>query len=64
MVMGSKRLGPLSDWTTNCRPVLSSERALHRNKTARLTVSRKVTSTETYNKEFLMIGELDKSLCD
>jgi hypothetical protein len=34
MVMGSARLGPFSDCTANNRPVLSSERALHRNKTA------------------------------
>jgi hypothetical protein len=34
MVMGSARLGPFSDYTANCRPVLSSERAPHRNKTA------------------------------
>jgi hypothetical protein len=27
MVTGSERLGPLSDYTANCRPVLSSERA-------------------------------------
>jgi hypothetical protein len=26
MVSGSERLGPLSDYTANCRPVLSSER--------------------------------------
>jgi hypothetical protein len=34
MVTGSERLGPLSDYAANCRPVLSSERAPHRNKTA------------------------------
>jgi hypothetical protein len=34
MVTGSARLGPLSDYTSNVRPVLSSERAPHRNKTA------------------------------
>jgi hypothetical protein len=34
MVSGSERLGPLSDYTSNGRPVLSSERATHRNKTA------------------------------
>jgi hypothetical protein len=34
MVSGSERLGPLSDCTANCRPVLSSERAPHRNKAA------------------------------
>jgi hypothetical protein len=34
MVTGSARLGPLSDGTTNCRPVLSPERASHRDKTA------------------------------
>jgi hypothetical protein len=34
MVTGSVRLGPLSDCTTNCRPVLSSETAPHRNNTA------------------------------
>jgi hypothetical protein len=34
MVTGSARLGPLSDYTANCRPVPSSERAPHRNKTA------------------------------
>jgi hypothetical protein len=34
MVTGSARLGPLSDYTANCRPVLSSERAPHRNKNA------------------------------
>jgi hypothetical protein len=33
MVTGSVRLGPMSDCTSNCRPVLSSERAPHRNKT-------------------------------
>jgi hypothetical protein len=27
MVTGSERLGPLSDYTANCRPVLSSEDA-------------------------------------
>jgi hypothetical protein len=30
---GSERLGPLSDYTANCRPVLSSERAHHRYRT-------------------------------
>jgi hypothetical protein len=34
MVTGSARLGPLSHCTANCRPVLSSERAPHRYKTA------------------------------
>jgi hypothetical protein len=34
MVTGSARLGPLSDYTANCRLVLSSEKAPHRNKTA------------------------------
>jgi hypothetical protein len=34
MVAGSARLGPLSDYTANCRPTFSSERAPHRNKTA------------------------------
>jgi hypothetical protein len=34
MVTGSARLGPLSDCTADCRPVLSSERAPHRNKNA------------------------------
>jgi hypothetical protein len=34
MVTGSARLGPLSDYTANCRPVFSSEKAPHRNKTA------------------------------
>jgi hypothetical protein len=34
MVTGSAQLGPLSDCTANCRPVLSSERASHRGKTA------------------------------
>jgi hypothetical protein len=34
MVTGSERLGPLSDYTAICRPVLSSERAPHKNKTA------------------------------
>jgi hypothetical protein len=33
MVTSSARLGPLSEYTTNYRPVLSSERAFHRNKT-------------------------------
>jgi hypothetical protein len=33
-VSGSERLGLLSGYTANCRPVLSSERAPHRNKTA------------------------------
>jgi hypothetical protein len=36
MVKGSERLEPLSDYTANCRPVLSSERASHRYKTANL----------------------------
>jgi hypothetical protein len=30
---GSARLGPLSDCSANCRPILSSERVPHRNKT-------------------------------
>jgi hypothetical protein len=30
MVTSSARFGPMSDYTANCRPVLSSERALHR----------------------------------
>jgi hypothetical protein len=34
MVTGLEQLGPLNDYTANCRPVLSTERALHRNKTA------------------------------
>jgi hypothetical protein len=34
MVTGSERLGPLSDYTANCRPVLSSKRAPLRYKTA------------------------------
>jgi hypothetical protein len=34
MVTGSARLGPLSDCTPNCKSVLSSERAPHRNKIA------------------------------
>jgi hypothetical protein len=29
MVAGSARLGPLSDYTANCKPVLSSVRAPH-----------------------------------
>jgi hypothetical protein len=29
-------VGPWSDYTANCRPVLSSERASHRNKTVNL----------------------------
>jgi hypothetical protein len=33
MITGSEQLGPLSDYTANCRLVLSSERAPHRNKT-------------------------------
>jgi hypothetical protein len=33
MVMGSARLGPLSDYNANCRPALSLERAPHRNGT-------------------------------
>jgi hypothetical protein len=33
-VVSSARLGPLSDYTANCRPVLSSERTPHRDKTA------------------------------
>jgi hypothetical protein len=32
-VTGSERLGPLNDCTANCRPILSSKRAPHRNKT-------------------------------
>jgi hypothetical protein len=32
MVTGSERLGPLSDYTANCRPVLSSERAPYMKK--------------------------------
>jgi hypothetical protein len=35
MVTGSMRLGPLSDCTANCRPVLSSEREPYRNKAAK-----------------------------
>jgi hypothetical protein len=34
MVTGSERFGPLNDYTANCRPVLLSERAPHRYKTA------------------------------
>jgi hypothetical protein len=34
MVTGPARLGPLSNCTANCRSVLPSERAPHRNKTA------------------------------
>jgi hypothetical protein len=34
LVTGPARLGPLNDYTANCRPVLSSERAPHSNKTA------------------------------
>jgi hypothetical protein len=34
MVMGFARLGPLSDYTANCRPVLSSERVPRRDKIA------------------------------
>jgi hypothetical protein len=34
MVTGSERLGPLTAYTANCRPVLSSERAPHRHMTA------------------------------
>jgi hypothetical protein len=34
MVTGSARLRPLSDYTANFRPVLPSERAPHRYKTA------------------------------
>jgi hypothetical protein len=34
LVTGSAWLGPLSDYTANCRPVLSSERAPSRYKTA------------------------------
>jgi hypothetical protein len=34
MAAGSERLGPLSDCTADCRPVLSSERAHHRDKIA------------------------------
>jgi hypothetical protein len=34
MVTGSARLGPLSDYTSNCRPSLSSERAPQTDKTA------------------------------
>jgi hypothetical protein len=33
MVTGSVRLGPLSDYTANFRPVLSPERAPNRNMT-------------------------------
>jgi hypothetical protein len=46
MVTGSSRLGPFSDYTANCRPVLSSERALHRNKTAK-------NQTATYEQEVI-----------
>jgi hypothetical protein len=35
MVSGSERLGLLSDYTANCRPVVSSERAPNRYKTAK-----------------------------
>jgi hypothetical protein len=34
IVSGSERLGLLSDYNANCRPVLSSERAPNRYKTA------------------------------
>jgi hypothetical protein len=34
MVTSSARLGSLSDYIANCRPVLSSEMASHRNMTA------------------------------
>jgi hypothetical protein len=34
MDAGSERIGPLSDYTANWRPVLSPERAPHRYKTA------------------------------
>jgi hypothetical protein len=34
MVSGSERLGLLSDYTANCRPVLSSERVPNRYNTA------------------------------
>jgi hypothetical protein len=34
MVSGSERLGPLSDYTADCRHVLSSEREPHRDKAA------------------------------
>jgi hypothetical protein len=29
MIMGPSRFGPVSDCTANCRPILSSEDALH-----------------------------------
>jgi hypothetical protein len=38
MVAGSARLGPLSDYTANCRPVLSSERAPYMKKQVSRTV--------------------------
>jgi hypothetical protein len=34
MVLGFERLRLLSDYTANCRPILSSERASNRYKTA------------------------------
>jgi hypothetical protein len=34
VVSGSERLGPLNDYTANCRPVISSERVPNRYRTA------------------------------
>jgi hypothetical protein len=46
MVTGSARLGPLSDYIANCRPVFSSERAPNRDKTVNI-------QTETSRQEVI-----------
>jgi hypothetical protein len=43
-VTGAARLEPLSDYTANCRPVFSLERAPHRNKTANFRQQQEVIS--------------------
>jgi hypothetical protein len=48
MVSGSELLGPLSDYTANCKPILSSERALDRYKTANFR------QQNSYRKEYLV----------
>jgi hypothetical protein len=47
MITGSVRFGPLSDYTANCRPVLSSEKTPHRNKTT--TFASECRPAQRYN---------------
>jgi hypothetical protein len=50
-VKGFARLGPLSDRTANCRPILSSERAPHSDNT-------------TFRQEVILLSCLDNRLTD